>query len=127
VPHWTKRNFDELEDRSPADVPMRWRFSRNAVHSSQVGVSRFTYEPGARMPFGHRHREQEEVYVVTAGGGRLRVDDEIIEVRKGDVIRVAPHVVRGFAAGPSGLEMIAIGNDRPEDGDGEMVHDFWTD
>jgi len=42
VPDWTKRNFDELEDRSTAEVPMRWRFSRNAIHSSQVGVSRFT-------------------------------------------------------------------------------------
>ena len=62
MPDWTKRNFDDLEDRSPPEVPMRWRFSRNAVHSTQVGVSRFTYEPGARMPYGHRHREQEEVY-----------------------------------------------------------------
>jgi hypothetical protein len=48
-------------------------------------------------------------------------------VRKGDVIRVAPHVVRAFEAGPGGLEMIAVGNDRPADGDGEMIQDFWTD
>jgi hypothetical protein len=56
MPGWTRKSFDDLEDRSPAGVPMRWRFSRDAVRSTQVGVSRFTYEPGARIPYGHRHR-----------------------------------------------------------------------
>jgi hypothetical protein len=50
VPDWNKSNFDDLEDRSPPEVPMRWRFSRNAIDSTQVGVSRFTYEPGASHP-----------------------------------------------------------------------------
>ena len=59
---------------------MRWLFSRNAVRSSQVGVSRFSYEPGARMPFGHRHGVQEEVYVVVAGSGRAKLEDEIVEL-----------------------------------------------
>ena len=69
MPDWTKRNFEDITDRSPAGVPMRWLFSRNEVGSKQVGVSRFSYEPGARMPFGHRHTVQEEVYVVVAGSG----------------------------------------------------------
>ena len=56
MPDWTKMNFRELEDRSPPDVPMQWRFARHAVDSPLLGVSWFTYEPGARMPFGHRHR-----------------------------------------------------------------------
>jgi mannose-6-phosphate isomerase-like protein (cupin superfamily) len=90
VPHWTKSNFDDLEDRSPAEVPMRWRFSRNAIRSRQVGVSRFTYDPGARMPFGHRHREQEEVCVVVSGSGHAKLDDELIELSQWDVLRVAP-------------------------------------
>ena len=48
---------------------MRWLFSRGVVRSTEMGVSRFSYEPGARMPFGHRHKTQEEVYVVVAGSG----------------------------------------------------------
>ena len=31
-----------------------------------------------------------------------------------------------FEAGPDGMELIAVGNDRPEGGDGEMVQDFWA-
>lgn len=74
MPDWTKTNFDELQDRSPRDVPMSWKFARDAMQSAEIGVSRFTYEPGARMPFGHSHREQEEAYVVVAGSGRAKLD-----------------------------------------------------
>jgi quercetin dioxygenase-like cupin family protein len=104
---------------------MRWRFSRNAIHSSQVGVSLFTYEPGARMPFGHRHREQEEVYVVVSGSGRARLDDELIKLAQWDVLRVAPPVIRAFEAGPDGLEVVCVGGRRPQGGDSERFGDFW--
>jgi mannose-6-phosphate isomerase-like protein (cupin superfamily) len=122
---WTKRNFEDLQDRSPADVPMRWLFSRNAVGSRQVGVSRFSYEPGGRMPFGHRHAVQEEVYVVVAGSGRAKLDDEIVEIGVWDVLRVAPQVIRSFEAGPEGMEMICVGGKRPDRGDSERFADFW--
>jgi quercetin dioxygenase-like cupin family protein len=124
---WTKRNFEDMKDRSPADVPMRWLFSRNEVGSKQLGVSRFSYEPGARMPFGHRHREQEEVYVVVAGSGRAKLEDEIVEIRVWDVVRVAPQVIRSFEAGPDGMELICIGGKRPTGGDSEGFPDFWVD
>jgi quercetin dioxygenase-like cupin family protein len=124
---WTKRNFEDIEDRSPADVPMRWLFSRNAVGSKQVGVSRFSYEPGGRMPFGHRHAVQEEVYVVVAGSGRAKLDDEIIPIGVWDVLRVAPQVIRSFEAGPDGMEMLCIGGKRPDGGDHERFEDFWVD
>ena len=90
MPGWTKTNFQDLEDRSPVDAPMQWRLARSALHSPELGVSRFTYRPGARMPFGHRHREQEEAYVVVGGSGRAKLDDEIIEIVVWDVLRVAP-------------------------------------
>ena len=124
---WTKRNFEDIKDRSPAEVPMRWLFSRDEVGSTQVGVSRFSYEPGARMPFGHRHGVQEEVYVVVAGSGRAKLGDEIIEIALWDVLRVAPQVIRSFEAGPDGMEMICVGGKRPEGGDNEGFPDFWTE
>src|SRR3977135_4426326 len=79
MPDWTKKNFDDLRDVSPRDAQMQWRFAREALRSPELGVSRFTYDPGARMPWGHRHRVQEEAYVVVAGSGRAKLDDEVVE------------------------------------------------
>ncbi len=126
MPEWTKKNFDELRDVSPDGVRIQWRFARDALRSPELGVSRFTYEPGARMPWGHRHRVQEEAYVVVAGSGRAKLDDEIVELSVGDVLRVAPPVVRSFEAGPDGLDVICVGGRKPEKGnDGQKVDDFW--
>ena len=126
MPDWTRTNFDALRDVSPPEVPMQWRFARGAIESREIGVSRFTYEPGARMPWAHRHREQEEVYVVVAGSGRARLDDEIIDVGAWDVLRVAPAVVRSFEAGPDGMDVICIGGRKPDGPDSERHPDPWT-
>jgi quercetin dioxygenase-like cupin family protein len=125
MPDWTKTNFNDLHDVSPQDVQIQWRFAREVLGSPELGVSRFTYEPGARMPFGHRHRVQEEAYVVVAGSGRAKLDEEIIELSAWDVLRVAPTVVRSFEAGPDGLDVICIGGRKPEGGDNVGVEHFW--
>jgi mannose-6-phosphate isomerase-like protein (cupin superfamily) len=124
--NWTRTNFNELPDTSPPGVAIQWRFARAALGSPELGVSRFTYEPGARMPFGHRHREQEEVYVVVGGSGRAKLDDEIIEIAIWDVLRVAPVVVRSFEAGRDGLDVVCIGGRKPEGRDNEGFPDFWN-
>jgi mannose-6-phosphate isomerase-like protein (cupin superfamily) len=126
MPDWTKKNFRRLRDMSPRDAPMQWKMARDALRSPELGVSRFTYEPGARMPFGHRHREQEEAYVVVAGSGRAKLDDEIVELTAWDVLRVAPTVVRSFEAGQNGLDLICIGGRKPKQGDTERIPDFWA-
>ncbi|CAA9527875.1 MAG: hypothetical protein AVDCRST_MAG67-4204 [uncultured Solirubrobacteraceae bacterium] len=126
MPDWTKKNFEDLRDQSPRDAPMQWKLARGALRSPELGVSRFTYEAGARMPFGHRHREQEEAYVVVAGSGRAKLDDVIVELATWDVLRVAPAVLRSFEAGPQGLDLVCIGGRKPEGGDTERVADFWA-
>ena len=103
------------------------RFGRSRLDSEHLGVSYFRYPPDYRPSIGHHHREQEEAYVVVAGSGQVRLDDEVIDLNQWDVVRVAPDVVRGFRAGPDGLELIAVGSDRPEGGDGAMVKDWWTE
>jgi mannose-6-phosphate isomerase-like protein (cupin superfamily) len=125
VPDWTKKNFDDLQDVSPEHVRIQWRFARDPLRSPELGVSRFTYEPGARMPWGHRHREQEEAYVVVGGSGRAKLNDEIVELRLYDVLRVAPAVIRSFEAGPEGLDVICIGGRKPAGGDTQRFEDFW--
>ena len=125
MPDWTKKNFQRLRDQSPRDAPMQWKLARDALRSPELGVSRFTYGPGARMPFGHRHREQDEAYVVVAGSGRAKLDDEVVELKAWDVVRVAPAVVRSFEAGPEGLDRICIGGRKPKGGDTERAPDVW--
>jgi quercetin dioxygenase-like cupin family protein len=127
VTGWTRTNFNDLRDVSPDGVPIQWRFARAALGSPELGVSRFTYEPGARMPWGHRHRHQEELYVVVAGSGRARLDDEVIELDTWDALRVAPAVIRSFEAGAQGLDVICIGGRKPEGPDSERFQDFWDD
>ena len=78
-----------------------------------LGVSLFRYGSGYRSRTGHSHREQEEVYVVVGGSGRVKLDDEVLELRPWDAVRVAPSTVRAFEGGPDGLELLAIGSDRP--------------
>ena len=122
------KNLKEVEDTAGARVPgVEGRFARKHLDSQHLGVSYFRYPPSFRAPFGHKHREQEEAYVVISGSGRLKLDDEIVDLRQWDVVRVSPEVVRGFESGPEGLEIIAVGANRPEGGDGEMINDWWTD
>jgi quercetin dioxygenase-like cupin family protein len=129
VPGFTIKNLKEIESSAPEAVTDRLeaRFGRKHLGSEHLGVSYFRYAPNFRSPVGHRHREQEEAYVVVAGSGRIRLDDEVVDLAQWDVVRVAPEVVRGFEGGPDGLEIIAVGSDRPEGGDGEMVRDWWRD
>jgi mannose-6-phosphate isomerase-like protein (cupin superfamily) len=101
--------------------------SRSRLDSEHLGVSYFRYPPDFRPGTGHHHREQEEAYVVISGSGRMRLDDEIREIRQWDVIRVAPSVVRAFEAGPEGLDVIAVGGNKPEGGDGVPSDSPWPD
>jgi quercetin dioxygenase-like cupin family protein len=128
MPNYTIKNFKELPDSAaerPGDIEAR--FGRSHIDSEHLGVSYFRYGPGFRSPIAHRHREQEEAYVVVSGSGRVKLDDDVHELKLWDVIRVAPTVARAFEGGPDGIEIVAIGADRPEGGDGEMIPDFWTE
>jgi mannose-6-phosphate isomerase-like protein (cupin superfamily) len=117
------KELDDLAAKREGDIEAR--FGRGPIESEHLGVSYFRYGPGYRSAIGHRHREQEEAYVVIRGSGTAKLDDEIVELRQWDVLRVAPRTTRAFQGGPDGLELIAVGNDRPEGGDGELVPDFW--
>jgi mannose-6-phosphate isomerase-like protein (cupin superfamily) len=128
MPGFTVKNLRDVDNSAADREPgLEARFARKHLDSDHLGISYFRYDPNFRTPFGHRHREQEEAYVVVAGSGRAKLDDEVIELSEWDVLRVSPEVVRSFEGGPEGLALIAVGNDRPEGGDGEMVQEFWTD
>ena len=115
---------DSVGERAPG---IDGKFGRKHLDSRDLGVSLFRYAANLRSPFAHSHREQEEAYVVVAGSGRVLLDDEVHELRQWDLLRVAPEVVRAFEAGPDGLDLVAVGGPKPEDGDGVVGAPVWPD
>lgn len=125
---FTHKKLTDVKDSAPEfgmeDV-QEARFAKKDLDAEETGVTHLRLKPGRRTPFGHKHEKAEEVYVVIAGSGRLKLDDEIIEVERLDAIRVSPEVVRNFEAGDEGIEVLAVG--RRLDGDGEVIPGWWSD
>ncbi len=123
----TQLNLDDVEDAAPANgFGDRWKAhpARPALGAEQTGITYFQLRPGKRSPFSHRHAHAEEIYVILSGTGKVKLGDELADVRPLDAIRVAPEVARAFEAGPNGLKFLALGPHHP--GDGEPVDDQWT-
>ena len=121
-------NLLELDDSVAGRVEgLEGRFARAHLDSRDLGVSHFRYAPNLRSTMGHRHGVQEEAYIVVAGSGQVMLDDEVHELNQWDVVRVSPPVTRAFAAGPDGMDIIAIGGPKPEGRDGEMLEVAWPD
>jgi mannose-6-phosphate isomerase-like protein (cupin superfamily) len=125
---YTRVNLETVEDAAKAaGFSHRWEahVARLPLDAEETGVTHFRLRPGLRSPFAHRHRRAEEIYVILTGRGRMKLDDEILEVGELDAVRVAPEVVRAFEAGPDGLEFLAFGPHYDDDGEG--VADPWVE
>jgi mannose-6-phosphate isomerase-like protein (cupin superfamily) len=125
---YTLRNLADVEDAAPAmGMPdgHEMRFAQAALDAERTGLTHHRLAPGCRQGVGHRHDRAEEVYVVLAGAGRVKLDDEVVAIGPGDAVRVAPPVMRSFEAGPDGLELLAVG--MHHEADGEVVPGWWSD
>lgn len=125
---FTHTKLDDVKDSAPEfgfGEIQEARFAKGDLDAEETGVSHLRLKPDQRSPFGHKHENAEEVYVVLSGSGRMKLDDEIIEVEGLDAIRVSPEVTRAFEAGPDGLEVLAVG--ARHDGDGEIFPGWWSD
>ena len=103
------------------------RYARKPLGLENSGVSYFKLEPDFRLPFGHTHAEQEEVYIVISGSARVKAGDDVVELAQFDAIRVSRAVPHGMEAGPEGAEIIAIGAPNTDNKDAEMVPGWWSD
>jgi mannose-6-phosphate isomerase-like protein (cupin superfamily) len=125
---YTIKNLREIEDVAPKfgfEEVQEARFPRKDLNSETVGLAFHRVKPGRRQAFAHRHEEAEEIYVILAGDGQMKLDDELIAVAPLDAIRVAPTIARAFEAGPEGLELLVFGPRMA--GDGEVLReDFWA-
>jgi mannose-6-phosphate isomerase-like protein (cupin superfamily) len=121
----TNVNLREVEDAAKKHgMPpgLESRFARSALGLQKSGVTLFTLGPDYNLPFAHRHRDQEEVYLVLRGSAAVVFEDETAELREWDAVRIPPDVARTLRAGPEGAEVLAFG--AGEQGDAEMVRDF---
>ena len=134
MPSFTVTNIrEDLEDLGSnfgGSPDLEFRAATAALELKESALSYQRIPPGYRFPYGHTHRTQEEVYVVVRGGGRMKVDDEIVELNEWDAVRVPPGAWRGYEAGPEGLEILVIGAPNlgavPRD-DVEGRRDWWAD
>ena len=121
-------NLNETADSAPKfglEEMGEAHFPREELDAKTTGLSYQVLRPGKRQQFGHKHDKAEEVYVVLSGSGRVRLDDEIVELAELDAIRVEPRVMRAFEAGPDGMAWLAFGPHH--DKDGQMDREFWQD
>ena len=130
---YTKVNLkNDVQDSAPGfgfapDLEARFASGDLALESSGVGYERLA--PNFRVPFGHTHQGQEEVYVIVSGSGRVKIDDEIVDFAQWDAFRVPAGVWRNFEAGADGCEILAFGAPKMEDprADAEMQPGWWSD
>jgi mannose-6-phosphate isomerase-like protein (cupin superfamily) len=131
---FTRRNVKaDLEDIGPrfdGAPDLEFRAATKALALEQSALSYQRIPPGYRFPYGHTHATQEEVYVVVRGSGRMKLDDEIVELEEWDAVRVPAGTWRGYEAGPEGLEILVVGapnlGDDPR-GDVDGQRDWWAD
>lgn len=123
---YSKKNLADVEDMAVKhgfSNRQEARFPRADLNAEKTGIAYLVIKPEQREAFAHRHREAEEIYVVLAGSGRVKLDDELVDLAPHDAVRVSPGVTRAFEAGQQGLEVLVFG---PHvDGDGEMIDGFW--
>jgi mannose-6-phosphate isomerase-like protein (cupin superfamily) len=124
---YTHMNLTEVKDAAPGfgfGEMGEIRFAKDDLDAARTGITHLKLNPGTRMPFGHVHEEAEEIYVVIAGSGLMKMDDEIVESVELDAVRISPETARGFEAGPEGISLIAVG--ARHDGDGEVLPNWWN-
>jgi|SRR5436305_7063562 len=126
---YTQMNLNDVEDAAPKfgmapDVEAR--FARRPLECEQLALSYQRLAPNARMPFGHKHAAQEEIYVLLDGSAHVKLEDEVVELGKLDALRVDPQTMRAFEAGSEGAEFLAFGAPGPDDNDAEMVQNWWS-
>ena len=127
---YTKVNLKDVEDqavRFGLAPHIEARMARVPLELEHSGLSYQRVAPSFRLPFGHRHKRQEEVYVLVSGSARMKLEDEIVELRQWDAVRVPKETTRGVEAGPDGAEFIVVGAPNTGPGDADVENEWWSD
>jgi len=128
--NYTKLNLrQEIEDQSPkfGINEMEFRSARVPLELENSGLSFLRLDPNYRVPFGHHHNQQEEVYILVAGSAKLKLDDELLELKPWDAVRISKETMRNLEGGPDGAEILLFGAPNAGSGDAQMSQGWWTD
>jgi mannose-6-phosphate isomerase-like protein (cupin superfamily) len=128
--NYTHLNLKEIEDQAPKfdmSPDMEFRSARVPLELENSGMSYLRVAPNFRVPFGHHHNEQEEVYVLLSGTAKLKLDDDVIDLKPLDAVRIHRETMRNIEGGPDGAELIAFGAPNTGPGDGPMTQGWWRD
>jgi mannose-6-phosphate isomerase-like protein (cupin superfamily) len=112
------------------DYPGEMRGITYAIGAEQVALTyrRMPQHTGSKGSYGHLHKTQEELYFVISGALQFKLGDEIVDVGKGQAVRIPPSTVRGvWNDEPEDAELIIVSRRIGDDpgGDVETVPDFW--
>jgi mannose-6-phosphate isomerase-like protein (cupin superfamily) len=121
-----KGDVEDMAKKFDLSPGLESRFARKPLGLERSGVSYYKIAPGFRTPFGHRHGEQEEVYVVISGSARIALEDQVEELVQWDAVRIPGPMMRCLEGGPEGAEVIAIGAPNNDNKDAEMVPGWWA-
>lgn len=128
--NYTHLNLKDVEDQAPnfglADN-IEFRMARVALGLENSGFSYLRLAPGFRMPFGHKHKSQEELYVLVNGQARIKIEDEVKDLKPWDAVRVHKDTMRSLEAGDDGAEFLVVGAPSTGPGDGDIVQGWWSD
>jgi mannose-6-phosphate isomerase-like protein (cupin superfamily) len=122
-----KRDVEDMAPKFDLSPGLESRFARQPLGLERSGFSYFKIAPGFRIPFGHRHGEQEELYVVASGSARVKLDDDVLELEQWDAVRIPRGTARAFEGGPEGAELLAFGAPNTDNKDIEMLPGWWSD
>ena len=128
--NYTLKPLEEIPDVL-GEYPGEMRMGSLGLDCEQVAFTwrRMPAQTGGKGSYGHRHKTQEEVYFVAAGTLLFKLEDEVMEVPAGTVVRVGPEVARSvWNEGPEDAVLIMVSKklDDPS-ADVETVEDFWVE
>jgi mannose-6-phosphate isomerase-like protein (cupin superfamily) len=127
---YTRKNLKEIEDQAQKfglAPNLEFRVPGEELDAENSAISYLRVAPNFRLPFGHKHKEQEEVYVLLSGSARLKLDDEVLELAPWDAVRIPKETVRNVEGGPEGAELILFGAPKTGPGDADVEPEWWTD
>jgi mannose-6-phosphate isomerase-like protein (cupin superfamily) len=128
---YTMHNLKEIENQGVNfgldENDIQLRMAKDPLECTDCGLTYLRLGPGWRTPFGHNHKTQEEIYVLVNGSARMKIEDEVVEMKPFTAVRVSPETMRSYEGGSDGAELIVIGTPRTGGGDADIVPGWWND
>ncbi len=69
-------------------------FLHDLLDLSGCEISISSMPAGIKLPFNHKHKQNEEVYIFLSGEGTMTLDNEVINVKEGSCVKIMPNAVR---------------------------------